>query len=905
MNEKYNLVDTIDKLKMLDKILMENDKPKFSVLAYDTETNGLELHKTVVVGFSVSFDAHRGYYVPILVWVPDKDSLKQKTIKKVKYSIYEHGHFYCPWNGKTYQESVTPKEFDLRKEFPLIPALVQRWFQATNLYMWNAPFDVNQTVINMGVDLKNNLFIDGSLLVHILDENEPTALKKAIERYRAALGINPHALAAQEKKELDNSIIINGGKSGNVWRANLDVQSKYACADTFMTYGTTEAAMADFVKRFGPDMAKWLLETEVMPVCKEVVCDMKLRGVFVDVPHFHKLNQENSKKMEELNDYIIKTLEANKLLDGFNIGKSVDDEISNQALVKKIIELEGLKIPTTVNKKTGEEKESIAKGVVKKEYEKNPHWIWAYILGEDEIKYSDEKLSEIKLEMYREKIGRKHRFNINSQLHLRWLFCEKLGHSATDLPQTDAATKENPIPSMKAEVLREFFLDKYSWVKDILLWRKIEKLQSSYILPALTLNIGGWLYMDMRQNGTTSGRFSCSGGFNLQTLPRADDENEALESCEKCHSNNVVVDQYLESVAKVACQDCHHEYDVPCASAIKKGFIAPPGYKIVNADYSSLEPRCFAVMSGEESIKDVYRKGLDLYSQVYCDIFDVNKEFSADPKAPNFLKKVDPPKRKWIKPIVLGIPYGSGDSQVANMINAKKSIIDKETGKVIEIPDVSEGRRVREAYLGKYQKLSQYMDDQDFKAVSLGYVETLIGRRRHLKYAKNINDVLMEYGVDYRDLKDASRSWLTKKECSYKSKRTGLEVRLTEEMMRKIQDKLDIDRQTYAEKGYWAYIRALLKADLNNAKNNPIQGLAGHTTNVAMLEANRAFKSNGIDGWVCLQVHDELTCYIKEEQAELGSNLLKVSMENNLVTQKLDIPMIAEPIIASNLKEAK
>src|SRR5690606_33043742 len=126
-----------------------------------------------------------------------------------------------------------------------------------------------------------------------------------------------------------------------------------------------------------------------------------------------------------------------------------------------------------------------------------------------------------------------------------------------------------------------------------------------------------------------------SGGFNLQTLPKV----EELDKCHKCESKNINVEYSIKLLADMKCLDCDHtELDILCPSAIKSGFIAPPGYKIINADYSSLEPRCFAVMSSDDKIKDVYRKNLDLYSQIYCTMFPDGKNYSANPEDSNFLK---------------------------------------------------------------------------------------------------------------------------------------------------------------------------------------------------------------------------------------------------------------------------
>jgi DNA polymerase I-like protein with 3'-5' exonuclease and polymerase domains len=91
----------------------------------------------------------------------------------------------------------------------------------------------------------------------------------------------------------------------------------------------------------------------------------------------------------------------------------------------------------------------------------------------------------------------------------------------------------------------------------------------------------------------------------------------------------------------------------------------------------------------------------------------------------------------------------------------------------------------------------------------------------------------------------------------------------------------------------------------NNAKNFPIQATAAHVCNAAMIKLSKLFKKNSIDGWLALTVHDELCCIVKDDQAEFAAELLQDSMQNNWVTEKIDVPILAEPIIADNMAEAK
>lgn len=907
--QKYNYINTIDKIIELDQYLMDGDRCRFSYTAVDTETNGLSLYLTTIVGFSISVDSKQGFYIPLLEWVRDEKSVKRKTVNKQKYDIFEKGFFQSPWTGHIYlDEFITPDKVVVPD---FIAPILKRWLSGTNIIMHNAPFDINHIYSNFQVDLVDSLFLDTALLSHILNENSPNGLKETANEWKEELGINPYAMANEEQKELGYSVLINGGdvtqkgKATSVWRADPVLMNKYACADTFLTFGLFEIGLKKFISKFGEEKLDWLFYEEIMPLCKEVVIPMKRKGVYIDVPFFKKVVKETAFKLLELEDKIIE--EITPLLGDFELGKSMEKSVSNQRLIKRIIELEGLKAPMKLDPKTGIEKLTLGKPTVKKLYQEDPHWLWGYILGEDEIKYSEAKLNRIKAELYHEVEGRRYRFNLGSDAHLRWVFCKKLGMNPATLPQIDSATKEKPVPSMKADVLEEHMLSKFPWVRNLLLLKRLKKLQNSYFEPAVDLNIHGWLYMDMRQNGTTSGRFACSGGFNLQTLPRIDDEMDLLAGCNKqinpedpkiiCGSKDVTITKQIEALSTRRCNKCGYEQDIIIASAVKTGFIAPPGFKIVNADYSSLEPRCFAFVSGDDKLKEVYWKGLDLYSKVYCDVFDKEKQYSAHPDDANFLKKVNKSARTFVKPIVLGIPYGARAPQVANLCDLYKE--DFKDGKKVKYLDVARGQEIIDQYLGTYQELSKYMLKQEVECVTKGFVESLCGRRRHFKNAPTIFRFLSLKGLTCDSLVEYGTGKL-------KSKNVIIYDReFTENELRILIKDLGISWESCEKGEYWKYIKYLLKADLNNAKNFPIQSLAGHIANRGMLDTTRLFKQRKIDGWVCLQIHDEIMTYVKTEQSQEGLDNLKIGMEDNIYAKKIDIAMIADPVICDNIKDAK
>jgi len=72
-----------------------------------------------------------------------------------------------------------------------------------------------------------------------------------------------------------------------------------------------------------------------------------------------------------------------------------------------------------------------------------------------------------------------------------------------------------------------------------------------------------------------------------------------------------------------------------------------------------------------------------------------------------------------------------------------------------------------------------------------------------------------------------------------------------------------------------------------------------------MIEVETLLRENNVEGFISMQIHDEITMLVREDQAELAAKCLQQGMEKNKYAQMLDIPMIAEPVICDSLKESK
>lgn len=631
---------------------------------------------------------------------------------------------------------------------------------------------------NFKQDIVKNITDDTILIKHLIDEEQPFGLKEVAVKY-----LGPWADKAQQKM-IDN-IKANGGSATKtnmqMYLCDTEVLGEYCCWDVLLTY--------KLYNLFKPMLKEQELETlykeEVMPLYREVTIPMKERGINIDVGYFQNLQQTIQADILKLEETLIETIAP--LIENFQT-----ELLTAKAPVKKTGSF-----PKHVASVL---KETLPSSLAKKELEKHRTLSTVmWMLGDTEL--DEETILKAQLSMFFDKYPEQNYvFNLRSRDHLKGLFFDTLQEDA--LSETETGQ-----PQIDDDFL-ESVSKKYSWVATLQDFNKLEKLKGTYIDGILDRQVEGIIYTSMLQFGTTSGRYA-SRNPNLQNAPRPKEEDSGLSELVLKYTN-----------------------------AIRGGFVAPSGYKFVDADYSALEPRCFCESSGDANLIAIFKSGEDFYSSIAKKVFNL-KDVSTYKKDPNFLGKLYPEKRQIIKALALATTYGAEAYRISDLLKISKD----------------EAQTLIDDYLNAYPGLKSYISNCHYEASHKGFVRTAFGRIRHLPAAK---EIYKAYGNNILDPRWAKGKGLSEQRRLYKNK-------------------------------------------LNNSTNVKIQGLAAHIINRAMININREFAKNNIDGWVTLMIHDQVVCSVKEDQATTALKIVKHCMEN-VVT--LAVPLVAEPKIADNLKDS-
>ncbi|HZW11647.1 MAG TPA: DNA polymerase I [Noviherbaspirillum sp.] len=245
-------------------------------------------------------------------------------------------------------------------------------------------------------------------------------------------------------------------------------------------------------------------------------------------------------------------------------------------------------------------------------------------------------------------------FNLNSPKQIGEIFFERL-----QLP----VVKKTPsgTPSTDEEVLQKL-AENYPLPKILLDYRSLSKLKSTYTdkLPKMVNPNTGRVHTNYAQAVAVTGRLA-SNDPNLQNIPVRTAEGRR----------------------------------------IREAFIAPPGSVIVSADYSQIELRIMAHISGDENLLRAFAEGEDIHRATAAEIFGV---------AP---QDVTSEQRRYAKVINFGLIYGMSAFGLASNLGIERSAAQMYIDK----------------YFQRYPAVAQYMADTRMQAKARGYVETVFGRR--------------------------------------------------------------------------------------------------------------------------------------------------------------------------------
>ena len=261
------------------------------------------------------------------------------------------------------------------------------------------------------------------------------------------------------------------------------------------------------------------------------------------------------------------------------------------------------------------------------------------------------------------------RINLNSPKQLGEMLFDKMGLPAPKKTQRGYSTS--------AEVLENLAAGHEVCAK-ILEYRKYQKLESTYIDSLLNLqDAAGRIHSRFDQVATATGRIS-SAEPNLQNIP----------------------------------------VRTELGRQIRRAFIASPGCVLVDADYSQIELRVLAHMSGDETMIEAFREGQDIHARTAAEVYGVP------------LEQVTHEMRSASKAVNFGIVYGISDFTLAKNISVSRK----------------EAKEFIERYFERYPGVKRYMDAAVAEGREKGYVTTLMGRRRYLPELASANFNLRSFG---------------------------------------------------------------------------------------------------------------------------------------------------------------
>lgn len=261
-------------------------------------------------------------------------------------------------------------------------------------------------------------------------------------------------------------------------------------------------------------------------------------------------------------------------------------------------------------------------------------------------------------------------FNIASPKQLGQILFEKMGIPPAKKTKTGYSTNSDVLSKLMGE---------YPICGHVLEYRELAKLKSTYVdaFPELINPDTGRIHSHFKQAVAATGRLS-STHPNLQNIPIRTERGRR----------------------------------------VRKAFVARPDHSLLSVDYSQIELRVLAEITGDSSLQTAFAEGLDIHAATASEIFQVAHE------------QVTPDQRRMAKAVNFGIAYGQGVFGLSETLNISRG----------------EASEIIESYFNKFKKVRDYMMDTIALAKEQGYVETLTGRRRYIEELSSSNGNIRKFG---------------------------------------------------------------------------------------------------------------------------------------------------------------
>jgi len=262
-------------------------------------------------------------------------------------------------------------------------------------------------------------------------------------------------------------------------------------------------------------------------------------------------------------------------------------------------------------------------------------------------------------------------FNLNSTPQLRTVLFEKL--------QLPILKRTKTGPSTDVEVLEQLAAMGHEVPRLLIEYREVSKLKSTYVdaLPGYVNRTTGRIHTSFNQTGAATGRLSSSDP-NLQNIP----------------------------------------IRTPRGEAIRRAFVAAPGRLLLTADYSQIELRLLAHLSGDPEFLAAFQTGGDIHRQTAAIIFGVTQE------------QVSSEMRGRAKTINFGTIYGQGPFALSRQLSITQD----------------EAREFIKQYFTRFAGVRAWLDRTIATARERGYVETIFGRRRYIPELRDRNFNVRSFG---------------------------------------------------------------------------------------------------------------------------------------------------------------